>query len=179
MKHRFHKITALLLVAAMAVAFLASCGGEAVNLQEVYKFSETSVNLNAGENYALLIYDDTYSDRAYSTVWSSDNPSVVSVEQSGFITALTAGTANVTANLHFDKEQQDVTLTCQITVNETNVAVTGITLNAMEQNLDVGGVTVLTPTILPSDATNKAISWNTSNPDVAIVTSGVVTAIIE
>ncbi|MBQ6172061.1 MAG: Ig-like domain-containing protein [Clostridia bacterium] len=177
MKSRFHKITALLIAAAMLVAMLAACGEEAVNLQEVYKFSETAVNLNAGENYALLIYDDTYSDRQYSTVWSSDNPSVVSVEQSGFITALSAGQATVTANLHFEKEKQDVTLNCAITVLETNIAVTGVSINAMEQTLDVGGVTVLTATILPADASNKAVSWTTSDPTVAIVSSGVVTAV--
>lgn len=177
MKSRFHKITALLIAAAMLVAMLAACGQEAVNLQEVYKFSETAVNLNAGENYALLIYDDTYSDRQYSAVWSSDNPAVVSVEQSGFITALSAGNANVTANLHFDKENQDVTLNCAITVQETNIAVTGISINPMEQTLDVGGVTVLTATVLPADATNKAVSWISSDPSVAIVSSGVVTAI--
>ncbi len=48
MKHRFHKITALLLVAAMLVAFLAACGEEKVDLQGVYKFSESAVTLNAG-----------------------------------------------------------------------------------------------------------------------------------
>ncbi len=177
MKHRFHKITALLLAAAMLVAFLAACGEEPVDLQSVYKFSETAVTLNAGENYALLIYDDTYSDRSYTAVWSSNNPAAVSVEQSGFITALAAGTATVTANLHFDKENQDVTLNCAITVLETNIAVTGVSINAMEQTLDVGGVTVLTPTVLPADATNKAVSWTTSDPSVAIVSSGVVTAV--
>lgn len=177
MKFGFHKLTALILVLAMMVPFLTACKEEPVNLQEVYKFSETAVTLNAGENYALLVYDDTYSDRAYTAAWSSDNPAVVSVEQSGFITALSAGSANVTATLTFAEEQQTVTLTCAVTVLQTVVNVTGISLNAMEQTLDVGGVTVLTATVLPDDATNKAVSWASSNPAVAIVSSGVVTAV--
>ena len=177
MKLGFHKLTALILVLAMMVPFLTACKEEPVNLQEVYKFSETAVTLNAGENYALLVYDDTYSDRAYTAAWSSDNPAVVSVEQSGFITALSAGSANVTATLTFAEEQQTVTLTCEVTVLQTVVNVTGISLNAMEQTLDVGGVTVLTATVLPDDATNKAVSWSSSDPAVAIVSSGVVTAV--
>lgn len=177
MKLGFHKLTALILVLAMMVPFLTACKEEPVNLQEVYKFSETAVTLNAGENFALLVYDDTYSDRAYTAVWSSDNPAVVSVEQSGFITALSAGSANVTATLTFAEEQQTVTLTCAVTVLQTVVNVTGISLNAMEQTLDVGGVTVLTATVLPDDATNKAVAWSSSDPAVAIVSSGVVTAV--
>lgn len=179
MKLRFHKLTALILVLAMMVPFLAACKEEPVNLQEIYKFSETAVTLNAGENYALLVYDDTYSDRAYTATWTSDNPAVVSVEQSGFITALNAGSATVTATLFFAEEDQTVTLNCSVTVLQTTVAVTGISLNAMEQTLDVGGVTVLTPTVLPADATNKAVSWTSSNPAVAIVSSGVITAVGE
>ncbi|MBE6895734.1 MAG: Ig domain-containing protein, partial [Ruminococcaceae bacterium] len=177
MKLGFHKLTALILVLAMMVPFLTACKEEPVNLQEVYKFSENAVTLNAGENFALLVYDDTYSDRAYTAVWSSDNPAVVSVEQSGFITAISAGSANVTATLTFAEEQQTVTLTCAVTVLQTVVNVTGISLNAMEQTLDVGGVTVLTATVLPDDATNKAVAWSSSDPAVAIVSSGVVTAV--
>ena len=105
MKLGFHKLTALILVLAMMVPFLTACKEEPVNLQEVSNFSETAVTLNAGENYALLVYDDTYSDRAYTAAWSSDNPAVVSVEQSGFITALSAGSANVTATLTFAEER--------------------------------------------------------------------------
>ena len=47
---------------------------------------------------------------------------------------------DVTATLTFAEEQQTVTLTCEVTVLQTVVNVTGISLNAMEQTLDVGGV---------------------------------------
>ncbi len=179
MKLGFHKLTALILVLALTVPFLAACKEETVDLQTVYKFSETAVTLNAGENYALLVYDDTYSDRNYTATWTSSDSSVVSVEQSGFLTALNAGSAIVTASLYFEAEQQTVTLTCNVTVLQTTVSVTGISLSAMEQTLDIGGVTVLTATVLPTDATNKSVTWSSSNSSVAIVTSGVVTAIGE
>lgn len=46
-------------------------------------------------------------------------------------------------------------------------------------NLKVGATATLTATVSPSDATNKAISWTSSNNTVATVSNGVVTAVAE
>ena len=56
--------------------------------------------------------------------------------------------------------------------------VTGVTLNASTATLTVGGTTTLTPTFTPSNATNKNVTWSSSNTSVATVSnSGVVTAV--
>lgn len=57
------------------------------------------------------------------------------------------------------------------------VAVTGVNLNASSGELTIGGQTTLTATVLPSDATNKAITWSSSAPTIASVSNGVVTAL--
>nr|WP_320131767.1 Ig-like domain-containing protein [uncultured Holophaga sp.] len=60
----------------------------------------------------------------------------------------------------------------------STVAVTGVTLDQSTLALRVGGGTVtLTATVAPSDATNKAITWTSSNTAVATVSSGVVTPV--
>ena len=56
------------------------------------------------------------------------------------------------------------------------IAVTGVTLNATSGELVVGGQTTLTATVSPADASNKTITWTSSAPTVASVTSGVITA---
>jgi hypothetical protein len=57
------------------------------------------------------------------------------------------------------------------------VAVTGISLNKNEISLSVGTAETLTAVILPSDATNKNVTWSSSNTSVAVVTqTGKVTA---
>lgn len=56
------------------------------------------------------------------------------------------------------------------------VAVTGVTLNAASGELTVGGQTTLTATVKPADASNKAVTWTSSAPNVASVTNGIVTA---
>lgn len=57
------------------------------------------------------------------------------------------------------------------------VAVTGVSLNASSGELTIGGQTTLTATVSPADASNKAVTWSSSAPNVASVSNGVVTAI--
>lgn len=57
------------------------------------------------------------------------------------------------------------------------VAVTGVTLNAASGELTIGGQTTLTATVSPADASNKTVTWESSDPTVASVVNGVVTAL--
>ena len=57
------------------------------------------------------------------------------------------------------------------------VSVTGVSLNTNALNLLTGGSSELTATVAPNDATNKNVTWSTSNSSVATVSEGVVTAV--
>jgi len=60
----------------------------------------------------------------------------------------------------------------------TTVAVTGVSLNKTSVSLIVGADETLVPTITPANATNKTVSWSSSNYAVATVSnSGVVTGL--
>ena len=63
-----------------------------------------------------------------------------------------------------------------ITSASTTVAVTGVSLNKSSATLNVGDTTTLTATVTPSNATNKNVTWTSSNTAVATVSNGVVTA---
>ena len=56
------------------------------------------------------------------------------------------------------------------------IAVTGVTLDKSTLTLKVGQTYSLIAQIIPSDATNQKVSWNSSNTAAAIVSGGVVTA---
>ena len=56
-------------------------------------------------------------------------------------------------------------------------SVTGVSLDKTSLNLEVGGTSTLVATVSPSDATNKNVTWSTSNASVATVSSGKVTAV--
>ena len=57
------------------------------------------------------------------------------------------------------------------------VDVTGVSLNKSSLNLEVGGNATLTATVAPADATDKVVTWESSDEDVATVEDGVVKAV--
>ena len=59
------------------------------------------------------------------------------------------------------------------------VNVTGVTLNKNKMNLEVGKTEQLKATITPSNATNKTVTWSSSNSKIAKVENGKVTAVKE
>ena len=105
-------------------------------------------------------------------VWSSSDQSVATVDPAGKVTAVAKGSCLITATA---ADGSGVKAECQVTVVQP---VTSITLNNTTLTLEVGKAQTLTATVLPADATNKALTWSSSNTAVATVsTSGKVTAV--
>ena len=63
---------------------------------------------------------------------------------------------------------------CDVVVNPVDP--TGITLDKTSAQLDLGDTATFTATVAPSDATNKTVTWTSSNTKVATVSNGKVTA---
>jgi len=59
----------------------------------------------------------------------------------------------------------------------TGVPVTGVTLDNETFSLNVGEMMAVNATVFPAEATNKAIVWTSSEPTVASVSNGVITAL--
>lgn len=59
------------------------------------------------------------------------------------------------------------------------VSVTGVTLDKQTVELAIGAKTALTATVLPDEATNKNVTWKSSDTTVATVTNGIVMAVSE
>ena len=103
-----------------------------------------------------------------TVTWSSDNPSVATVTN-GVVTPVGVGECTITATAG---AKSDV---CNVTVNPK--AVTGITLDKSTLEISVNGSAVLTPTVEPSDATNKTVIWHSAGESIATVTNGIVTGV--
>ncbi len=58
----------------------------------------------------------------------------------------------------------------------SGISVTGVTLNKNSTSILIGDTETLTATVAPSNATNKAVTWTSSNTSVATVSEGVITA---
>lgn len=60
---------------------------------------------------------------------------------------------------------------------DTSIPVASITLSSNELELGINQSQTLTATILPANASHSGLIWTTSNPNVATVTNGLVTAV--
>ena len=110
--------------------------------------------------------------------WSSSNEYVATVNPtSGFVAAKHAGTATIYATAQDGSGKRGC---CQITVIPP-VHVTGITLCPQEQSIRIGETKQLEAVLSPANATNRSISWCSSNPDVVSVGyySGIIRALSE
>ncbi len=108
-------------------------------------------------------------------VWSVDNDSIVSVKD-GLITALSEGSAIITVSV---KDHSDINVTINVTVNRKQdvVEVTDIAIVGKKTEVKVGDSFNLTTIITPTNATNKDVTWASSDPTVASVAGGKVTAL--
>ena len=106
--------------------------------------------------------------------WSTSNKNVAMVSTSGLVTAKSAGTATITCTA---QDGGGVKATCKITVKNPVVKVTKVTLNKTTATLAPKETLTLKATVAPTNATNKAVTWKSSNTKIATVSSsGKVTA---
>lgn len=94
-------------------------------------------------------------------------------ENSISLTNVTISNVAGDANLNYATTVAPVTVTTSVPV----VAVTSVTVSSKTLNLEVGQTRTLTATVKPDNATNKTVTWTTSNDKVATVANGVVTAV--
>ena len=134
---------------------------------------KTSLSMTEGEAYTLTATVSPANATNKSVTWTSSSNSVVTVSSTGVVTAKAAGTATITVTTVDGAK----TATCAVTVKAAPVAVTGVSLNKSYLSMSVGDTETLTATVLPSNATDKSVTWSSNNTSVATVSStGVVTA---
>jgi uncharacterized protein YjdB len=104
--------------------------------------------------------------------WTTSDATVAKVSSTGKVTAVGNGTATITCTA---KDGSGKKASCKVTV--TTLA-TGITLNKTTATIKTGKTLTLKATVAPSTASNKKVTWKSSNTKVATVdANGVVTAV--
>ena len=133
--------------------------------------NKTELTLPAGSTETLIATITPADATNKNVTWSSSNTAVATVGNDGKVTAVSAGTATITVTT----EDGGKTATCAVTVT---IPVTGVSLNKTELTLPAGGTETLIATVTPDDATDKSVTWSSSNPAVATVgNDGKVTAV--
>ena len=171
------KVTA---IAKGAATITASCGGKSANCKvsvtvpvESVSLNKPSITLTEGDTETLIatVKPDDASNKTVE--WSSSNAAYATVDDHGKVTALSEGATTITATC------DGKSATCEVTINKKIIAVTSITLDQPTLNLEKGTSATLTATVKPDDATDKTITWSSSNDNIVRVSNGIITAVLE
>ena len=164
----------LLAFSAIMMFMMASCEKP---LQDTIKvegvsLNVTSVELTEGDQTTLTATVNPSNATNKNVTWTSSDNNVATVAN-GKVTAVKAGTATITVKT----EDGNKTATCTVTVKAKTYPVESVTLDKTSVELTEGEETTLTATVNPSNATNKNVTWTSSDSNVATVANGKVTAV--
>ena len=136
--------------------------------------SQSAMTLEKGDANMLTAFMSSVSGAQTAVTWKSSNSSVAAVTAAGKVQAVAAGTAVITAT----HKGSGKTAKCTVTVTEVKIPVSKVTLNTNAIKWPVGRSGSFTATVLPTNATNKAVTWKSSDTKVATVSSaGKLTAV--
>lgn len=147
-------ILAIVLCLASVEAFAATVAVKGL------KMNTASFCLYTGQSYRMTVSVTPANASNKKVTWSSSNTKVAKVSQTGVVNAVGAGTATITAKSGNGKKA-----TCRVTVK--NVAVTGVSFK--KSTVETMGKTKLDVTVIPANATNKKLTWTSSNTKIATV----------
>ena len=124
--------------------------------------SINNANMKIGESKKIsIIYTPTYAELGRNVDWKSSEPEVAEVNEYGYIVAKKQGTTVLTVTV------EGKSASCTVNVYKVNVQ--NLTLNHTSVDLIYTTSMELTATIFPEDATNKKITWTSSDPSIVEV----------
>lgn len=135
------------------------------NYPSSINISDESINLKLGTT-SQLIATVSPSDANQEISWSSSNSNVAVVDSNGLITARGAGTATI-----IGRTVNNLMDTCVVTVGNYSLTLKGISVTTDYTVLPINTTKQLVVAFNPSNATNKTVTWSSSNSKVATVDS--------
>lgn len=135
---------------------------------------DTSIlSLDLGDTHQLVATVNEDADDK-SIIWTSNNPTIVSVDENGFVRSLLGGDAIITATAG---DGSGVLATCVVS---SVVLITSITINnSQDIDLYAGNEYMINFTITPENAYNKHLIWYTSDENIATINNGRLVALKE
>lgn len=147
---------------------LATCRVHVIpNKATNISLNHSNLDLLIGETVALKVTASADENNlgvglVTKLTWESSDASVAAVSNDGVVSALSVGNAIITVT----DTESGLTAKCNVTV--TSRSVTGISCSESVK-LIVGENVKIKAIVAPEDATNKTVTWASSNPAVATV----------
>jgi uncharacterized protein YjdB len=141
--------------------------GVTLDKESVELEPEAAVQLSA------TVKPDDATDK--SVTWESADNGIATVNQDGLVTGVADGETTITVTT----ADGSLTAECKVTVEKQYVPVTGVTIKASSA-VDVTRTKKLIATVLPANATDKSLSWESSDANfVSVDQEGNITGIAE
>ena len=106
-----------------------------------------------------------------NVVWTSKTPAIASVDENGKVTGLKRGNASIVASA---ADGSKASANFQVAVTQP---VTAVSLAESEIPVIVGRAVQVKASVLPADASDKAVDWETSDESIATVKNGRVSGV--
>ncbi len=136
------------------------------------KLDKSSVELYEGEQITLSATIEPENATNRNIEWRSSDESVATVSD-GVVTAKREGSATITAITEDGGKEAN----CQVRVKTKVIPVESVALDYSELEMKVGDTFKLTATILPENASNKSVIWNSEDNSVVKFVNGVLYAV--
>ena len=140
-----------------------------INIESI-SFSTSNVTVKVGNAYQLVVNVKPSNATEKELVFSSSNPSVAGVSNSGVISGLKAGEATITVK----NKSGTKSATCKVKVvtsTSTSSTLKGVDIGIVQTTKYVGEKLQLKAKLNPADAKVSKITWTSSNTSVATVSS--------
>lgn len=137
------------------------------------ELNKTQYNLTENWDSTGLYVEGTMSDGETKTLDKNDYTFVFEPSKP----ALSTESVKVYAKLNSNETIVTSKQSFNVTVVDNAVHVTSVSLNKTSYTMDVGDTYKLTETVLPTNATDKTVTWDSLNKSVATVSKGTITAI--
>ena len=113
------------------------------------------------ETLSASVFPEDATDK--TVTWTSSKEGVATVKN-GVVSAISAGEATITA------KAGNKTATCKVVVAKKSIPVESITLNKESLTINKGESEMLEATVKPDDATNRTVTWSSSDDSIVRVT---------
>ena len=125
--------------------------------------------LKKGRGTLLQIETSPKDAKTGNLIYSTDDSSVATVSDSGYVNGIDIGTTTITV-----KTASGLSTSVTVTVTatgSTSIEPTSIQIYGLSKELVVGGTAEVVFDIFPTNATNKNVTWSSSDPSIASVNS--------
>ena len=131
-----------------------------------------SINMYVGDKKRIDTFIEPKNATDQKVIWRSINPDVATVDQSGNVTAISVGTATIKAMASEGSLIAETNIV--VSKNNNEIKIKEFKLSKNNVTVNQGSSVNVDVTIVPSNASNRNLTWTSANNNIATVSNGMI-----